>query len=154
DGLARGYLGRGDLTAAGFVPDPFGAAGSRLYRTGDLARFRADGDLEFLGREDDQVKVRGFRIELAEVEAALLAHPGVSAAVAGVREDGAGDRRLVAWVVKRGEAPPGLEELRRHLAERLPEAMIPSSWVELAALPLTANGKVDRGALPAPGEQR
>ncbi|HVR97728.1 MAG TPA: amino acid adenylation domain-containing protein, partial [Thermoanaerobaculia bacterium] len=147
DGLARGYLGRPELTAETFVPDPFGEEGARAYRTGDLVRYRPGGELEFLGRIDFQVKVRGFRIELGEIEAALGSHPAVAQAV--VVATGAGaETRLVAYAVARGEARP--EELRRHLRDRLPEYMVPSAFVALDALPLTPSGKVDRKALPAP----
>ncbi len=160
-GLARGYWRRPDLTAERFVPDPLadrngglgaresdrnGGLGARLYRTGDLVRARPDGELDFLGRVDRQVKVRGFRIELGEIEAALTGHPAVAAAavlVDGLEED----RRLVAFVAAEGGAAPSREELRDHLRTRLPEPMIPPSFVVLAALPLTPNGKVDRAAL-------
>ncbi len=146
-GLARGYLGRPDLTAERFVPDPWsGEPGARLYRTGDLVRFRRHGELEFLGRIDQQVKVRGFRIELGEIEAVLREHPAV--AEAAVVADGAGsDRRLVACVVA-DPHPPGLAaELRQSLAARLPVHMVPAAVTFLDALPRTPNGKLDRGAL-------
>jgi amino acid adenylation domain-containing protein len=154
-GVARGYLGRPDLTAERFVPDPWsGLPGARLYRSGDLARRRPSalsgrpGELEYLGRIDHQVKIRGFRIELGEIEAALAAQPGVREAVVLVRGDA-----LVAYTVPSG-APVAVAELRRALAARLPEHMVPTAFVELAALPLTAHGKVDRRALPEPGEGR
>jgi amino acid adenylation domain-containing protein len=155
EGLARGYLRRPELTAERFVPDGTGVAvsGARLYRTGDLARYLADGGLEFLGRADHQVKVRGFRIEPGEVEAALAKAPGVREAVVLAREDRAGDRRLVAYVVSSGvntgEAPKA-EELREALGRTLPSYMVPGVFVFLDRLPLTPNGKVDRKALPAP----
>jgi amino acid adenylation domain-containing protein len=148
-GLARGYLGRPDLTAERFLPDPFSPVpGGRMYRTGDLVRRLSEGDLEFLGRTDHQVKIRGFRIELGEVEAALRACPGVQDAAAVVREDRPGDRRLVAYVV--GGGPASL--LRAALRERLPGPMVPSIFVPLDTLPLTPSGKADRRALPAPGQ--
>jgi amino acid adenylation domain-containing protein len=150
DGLARGYLDRPDLTAERFVPDPF-VAGGRLYRTGDRARWLKSGVLEFLGRSDQQLKIAGWRIEPAEVEAALAAHPRVqAAAVAAVTATGgAAGKRLAAWLVVRPPAPtPAV--LRAWLRERLPEPMIPSLWAFLDHLPLTPNGKVDRRALPAP----
>ena len=153
-GLARGYLGRPDLTAARFVPDPFGAAGERLYRTGDLARYRADGDLEFLGRIDHQVKIRGFRIELGEIEAALAAYPGLREVVVAGFGETSGETRLVAWVVSAQEPAPSAEELRAFLKKRLPEYMLPSVFVPMAGLPVTPSGKVDRRALPAPGSDR
>ncbi|HEY6549539.1 MAG TPA: amino acid adenylation domain-containing protein, partial [Vicinamibacteria bacterium] len=147
-GLARGYLGRPELTAGRFVPDPFGAAGARLYRTGDLARRRPDGSLEFLGRLDHQVKVRGFRIEPGEIESALLAHPEVREALVAALAEADGTTRLAAYVA--GDAAVDVSELRRHLRARLPEHMVPSLWVVLPELPRLPNGKVDRRALPAP----
>ncbi|MEO7331168.1 MAG: AMP-binding protein, partial [Minicystis sp.] len=148
DGLARGYLDRPELTAQRFIPDPF-HPGQRLYRTGDLCRFRADGRLDFLGRIDQQVKLRGHRIELGEIEAVLATHPSIGEVAVVARDEASGERRLIAYLVPRGVAPPSPPELRRFLREKLPEIMIPSAYVVLAALPLTANGKVDRRALPA-----
>ncbi len=151
-GVARGYLGRPDLTAERFVPDPFaGRPGARLYRTGDLVRRRPSGALEFLGRLDHQVKIRGHRIEPGEIEAALLRHPGVrEAVVAAVAAKGAGGPRLVAYVVPAAERRPGSPELRAWLAGLLPEYMVPGAFVTLESLPRTPNGKVDRRALPVP----
>jgi amino acid adenylation domain-containing protein len=153
EGLARGYHGRADLTALRFVPDPFAGQaaepGARLYRTGDLARWLPDGRLDFLGRVDQQVKIRGWRIELGEIEGALLRHPAVREAALLVREDQLGNRRLVAYLAAdpRVEGEPA--RLRAFLRRALPEAMLPGAFVFLAALPLTASGKVDRRALAA-----
>jgi amino acid adenylation domain-containing protein len=151
DGLARGYLGRPDLTAERFVPDPFSEVpGARMYRTGDLARLRPDGNLECLGRLDHQVKIRGFRIELGEVETVLEQHSTIQQAVAVARDEASGEKHLVAYFVPKAEAKVNLVELREYLSKQLPPYMIPSALVNLRALPLTPNGKVDRKALPAP----
>jgi acyl carrier protein len=171
--VGRGYLGRPDLTAERFVPDPFaggldeasaaeaeaappagGEPGGRLYLSGDLARYRRDGAIEYLGRIDGQVKLRGVRIELGEIESALAAHPAVVAAAVAARGEGP-DQLLIAYVVPRGVSPAawaGARELEEHLRRQLPVAMVPAFFVPLAALPLTASGKVDRRALPAPEE--
>jgi amino acid adenylation domain-containing protein len=151
DGLARGYHGRPELTEERFLPDPFSTRpGARMYRTGDLARYLADGNLECLGRTDHQVKVRGHRIELGEIEAALMDDDHIQKGVVAVRTDALGDARLVAYVVfQSGKMRTG-SEMRRRLAGRLPEYMLPHLFVELNALPLTASGKVDRRALPEP----
>ncbi|RSM42174.1 hypothetical protein DMB66_55060 [Actinoplanes sp. ATCC 53533] len=151
-GLARGYLNRPALTAERFVPDPFGGRpGARLYRSGDLARQRPDGELDFLGRLDDQVKIRGQRVEPGEVAAAVATHPGVRSAYVAVREAPAGGAQLIAYVVAADPATGVTEpDLRRHVADRLPTAMIPAGWCLVDALPLTAHGKVDRAQLPDP----
>jgi acyl carrier protein len=152
DGLARGYLNAPELSAARFVHDPFrDRPNDRLYRTGDLVRRRADGTIVFLGRLDHQVKLRGFRIELGEIESTLVRFPGVTQAVATVRELTAGDSRLVAYLVvdaARGAAPDS--DIRSFLRKSLPEYMIPSAFVVLDALPKTPNGKIDTKALPPP----
>ncbi|MES2936894.1 MAG: amino acid adenylation domain-containing protein [Pseudomonadota bacterium] len=152
--LARGYLNRPDFTAERFLPDPFAETpGARMYRTGDAARWLPDGNIEFIGRTDGQVKIRGFRIELGEIEAALAAHPSIREAVVLVREDCAGDRRLVAYAVAQaGHGGAGLQTqaLRTALLASLPEPMVPAHFVVLDGLPLTPNGKIDRNALPAP----
>lgn len=153
DGVARGYLNRPDLTADKFLPDPFGGKpGARMYRTGDLVRYLPDRDLEFLGRTDHQVKIRGFRIELEEVEAVLGECPGVREPMVMVREDVPGDKRLVAYFISSPDSAPKAEELRSQLRGKLPEYMIPSAFVPLAAFPLMVNGKIDRHALPLPDQ--
>ncbi|HVF90389.1 MAG TPA: amino acid adenylation domain-containing protein [Blastocatellia bacterium] len=158
DGVARGYLNRAELASEKFIPDPFGKEpGARLYRTGDLARYMPDGRIECLGRIDQQVKVRGFRIEIGEIESLLARHPLVREAAVAAREDARGESRLVAYLVPesaRAFASPRAmwRQLREFAGETLPEYMVPSAFIELEALPLTPNGKVDRNALPAPGE--
>jgi amino acid adenylation domain-containing protein len=154
-GLARGYLGRPELSAEKFVTHPLdGSSGSRLYRTGDRARWLADGNLEFLGRLDDQIKLRGFRIEPGEVEATLTGHDAVEAAVVISREDASGEPRLVAYVVASPEPPPTAGELRELVRRQLPDYMVPSAVVLLDELPLTQSGKVDRKVLPPPESAR
>ncbi|TQD40914.1 polyketide synthase, partial [Marilutibacter aestuarii] len=154
--VARGYLGRDDLTAERFLPDPFvDRADARMYRTGDLARWQADGTLEFLGRRDFQVKIRGFRIELGEVEAQVMACPGVREAGVVVREDTPGMKRLVAYFTAlEPGAPVRVDRLRAHLLACLPDYMVPVAYVAMDAMPLSPNGKLDRARLPAPGRGR
>jgi amino acid adenylation domain-containing protein len=154
ESLARGYTRRPEQTAEKFIPSPFGAHGSRLYATGDLVRYQATGDLEFLGRFDDQVKVRGFRVELGEIEAVLGRHPSVGELAVVVRDSGPRGSRLVAYVVPAPEQKPSASDLRRWLQTRLPEHMVPSEFTFLDRLPLTPSGKVDRRALPEPAEAR
>ncbi|MEO3790806.1 amino acid adenylation domain-containing protein [Nonomuraea sp. B10E15] len=149
DGVARGYHGRPGLSADRFVPDPYGPPGTRLYRTGDLVRRLPDGDLEFLGRNDHQVKVRGFRIETSEIDARLAEHPDVAQAVVVAHEFAPGDRRLVAYLTAAGREPDPAD-LRAHLARKLPDYMVPTVYMTLPDFPLTPNRKVDRKALPSP----
>lgn len=148
-GVARGYFGRTDLTAESFVADPFGAPGARMYRTGDLARRNDDGLIEFVGRVTSQVKILGFRVELAEVEAALAGYPGLAQVVVVVRELESGEKRLVGYVVpESGDVDMGA--LRAHVRQTLPDYMVPAAFVQLGSLPLTSNGKLDRKAMPQP----
>ncbi|HEV2736260.1 MAG TPA: phosphopantetheine-binding protein, partial [Longimicrobiaceae bacterium] len=150
-GVARGYLDRPDLTADRFVPDPFGPEpGARVYRTGDRVRFLADGTLEFVGRVDQQVKVRGFRVEPGEIESALAAQPGVAEAVVAAREESPGNTRLVAYLVAEPGAELSVPDLRAALKAELPGYMVPAAFAVLDALPLTRRGKTDRRSLPAP----
>ncbi len=149
-GLARGYAGRPGATAARYLADPYGPPGTRMYRTGDIVRWSADGELHFVGRADDQIKIRGFRVEPAEIEARLTAHPAVAEAVVSLYQDG-GRKRLAAHLVPSPAAePPSAAALRAHLAAGLPDYMLPAAFVTVPELPLTANGKVDRRRLPAP----
>jgi amino acid adenylation domain-containing protein len=151
DGLAQGYLNCPELTAEKFIPNPFSnEPGARLYRTGDLARYLADGNIEFLGRLDYQVKIRGFRIELGEIESELSQHPAVRGTAVVMREDVPGEKRIVAYVLPNDDPAPTGNELRAFLKQKLPEYMLPSTFVLLDSLPLTVNGKVDRRILPVP----
>ncbi|XHU05995.1 non-ribosomal peptide synthetase [Amycolatopsis sp. WGS_07] len=150
--LARGYLGRPDLTAERFLPDPFGD-GARMYRTGDQVRWNSAGRLEFLGRADDQVKIRGFRVEVAEIEAVLTGCPGVRECAVGVHRYGEGDRRLVAYVVPDPDVPPAAAELRAFLAARLPDYMVPAAYQTVPELPRTPSGKLSRRLLPQPDDE-
>ena len=150
-GVARGYLNRPELTAEKFITNPFVEnAGARLYKTGDLVRYRHDGNLEFLGRIDNQIKIRGFRVELEEIERALRTHTQITNTVVVLREDSSGDKRLVAYVVPRPETQPAFIELRNFLKAKLPSYMLPAAFETIDALPLMPNGKVDRRALPEP----
>jgi amino acid adenylation domain-containing protein len=154
DGLARGYLGRPELTAEKFLPDPFRSqAGARMYRTGDLARYQADSNIECLGRTDHQVKIRGYRIELGEIEAAIARHPAVRQVVVVAREDVPSERRLVAYLVAESPPPDLVDQIRVLLRAALPEYMVPSHFVSLDAFPLTPSGKIDRKAFPPPNAQ-
>lgn len=151
DGLARCYANRPELTAEKFVPHPCGnGPGQRLYKTGDIVRYLPDGNLEFLGRRDNQVKVRGFRIEPGEIEAVLSEHSQVKKCVVVARQGADGSKQIVAYFVPRSAEVPSAGELRRYARERLPEYMVPATFMMLPELPLTPNGKVDRDALPEP----
>ena len=153
-GVARGYLNRPALTAEKFVADPFcGEPGARLYRTGDVGRYRPDGNIEYVGRVDEQIKLRGYRIEPGEIEAALARHPDVAACAVAARQEESGDQSLVGYVVARDGADPSVTALREFLKKSLPDYMVPSAFVRLPAIPLTPNGKIDRRALPAPDPQ-
>ncbi|HVW86990.1 MAG TPA: amino acid adenylation domain-containing protein, partial [Bryobacteraceae bacterium] len=154
DGVGRGYLNRPDLTQQKFLLDRFsGKPGALLYRSGDLARFLPNGDIEYLGRIDDQVKIRGFRIERGEIEAVLSRHESVRQCFVDVREETPGEKTLVAWFVPRLGSTPSVADLRVHLRQALPDYMVPSAFVSMERLPLTSNGKIDRKALPLPGER-
>ena len=155
DGVSRGYLWRADLTAERFLPNKFSSApGARMYRSGDVARYRQDGRIEYLGRADEQVKVRGYRIELGEIEVVLSQHMDVRDVVVVAREQGAGGKQLVGYIVPEAQHAPDVSELRRYLEQRLPEYMVPSLFVFLDEFPLSPNGKIDRRALPAPDSLR
>src|SRR6185295_501371 len=151
DGLARGYFNRPELTAEGFIPNPFSnSPGGRLYRTGDIVRILPGGTLEFQGRNDSQVKIRGFRIELGEIESLLERHPAISKAVVIVREDPPGDKSLAVYAVIEKDVSLNAEDLRAFLRDRLPDYMTPRDLVILDEFPLTPNGKLDKRALPSP----
>jgi acyl carrier protein len=149
-GVARGYFERPELTSERFVPDPFAGGEARMYKTGDRARFRADGILDFLGRADFQVKLRGYRIEPGEIEALVRQLPGITECVVVLREDRPGDQRLVGYVVPAPRTKIDVSSVREALRERLPEYMVPSNIISIDELPLTPNRKIDRKALPAP----
>ncbi|MCH7976303.1 MAG: non-ribosomal peptide synthetase, partial [Bacteroidetes bacterium] len=152
-GVARGYHKRPELTAERFAEDPF-CSGDRIYRTGDLVQYRSDGVLEFLGRTDSQVKLRGFRVELGEIEVALGKHPDVHEAAVLVREDSPGNHRLVGYCTPQNGRVPSREELRAFLSESLPDYMVPTDFVALDAFPMTPNRKLDRKALPEPRQSQ
>ena len=155
DGVTCGYLNLPELTAEKFIADPFASQpNARMYKTGDLGRFLPDGRIEFMGRIDNQVKIRGFRIELGEIETVLARHTAVQDCVVIAREDVAGDKRLVGYVVPAAGQKVNAAELRDWVKERLPEYMVPVAWVEMSSLPLSPNGKVDRKNLPAPDYER
>jgi acyl carrier protein len=152
-GVARGYLNRPDLTAERFVKDPF-VSGARMYRTGDLGRFRPDGVIQCLGRLDHQVKLRGFRIELGEIESVLMQFAGIRQAVADVKASHSGEKRLVAYLLMENGAEPSLADLRAFLKTKLPEYMVPATFMVLEKLPVSPNGKLNRSALPLPDDAR
>jgi acyl-coenzyme A synthetase/AMP-(fatty) acid ligase/acyl carrier protein len=150
-GVSRGYINHPELTAERFIPNPFGGAlAGQLYRTGDRARFLPNGQLEFLGRIDDQVKMRGYRIELNEIGCALSRHPSIQSSVVTAREDERGNKQLVAYIVRNNSKEPSASELREHLRVFLPEYMVPAVFLSLPSLPLSPNGKINRAALPEP----
>jgi amino acid adenylation domain-containing protein len=153
-GMARGYLGREDLTADRFMPDPYGRPGERVYKTGDLARYLGEGEIEYQGRKDHQVKIRGYRIELGEIESALLQHGAIKEAVVIARGEEEGDKKLAAYLVSRGDERVAVSELRAYLKQRLPDYMVPASFVMMEKMPLTPNGKLDRKALPIPIDEQ
>ncbi|MFD3258203.1 amino acid adenylation domain-containing protein [Paenibacillus lentus] len=152
EGLARGYLGRSAMTAERFVANPYGSAGSRMYRTGDLVRWLADGSLDYIGRADHQIKIRGVRIELGEITSVFSRHPAIEQVTVMAREDRPGEKRLAAYMVLASPGAVDSSELRRYAAEHLPDYMIPSAFVELSEMPLTPNRKIDHKALPAPAD--
>ena len=154
EGMARGYVGREDLTAGRFRPAPYGRPGERIYKTGDLARRLSDGDIEYLGRKDDQVKIRGYRIELGEIESALLQHDAIAEAVVIATGEAGGEKRLAAYLAPRRGSQLDLSALRSYLKEKLPDYMTPAAFVHIDKLPLTPNGKLDRNALPEPWQER
>src|SRR4029077_17687775 len=156
DGLAHGYWKRPELTAEAFIPNAFDVnrRSPVLYKTGDSARYLPNGNIEFLGRLDQQVKIRGFRIELGEIETVLGRHPAIRECVVTARADGLGIKRLIAYLVSRDQSGPTASELRNFLNDKLPDFMVPAAFVQLSALPLTTNGKVDRKALPMPDHAR
>src|SRR5262249_39959263 len=156
DGLARGYLNRSEMTSERFVPHPFSDGSTkRLYRTGDRTRYRADGNIEFLGRTDNQVKIRGHRIELGEIEAVLNQHPSIKESVAVVRDrDSSGEKDLIAYFVPQDLSPVAISGLRNFLRDKLPDCMVPSLFVELKELPISPNGKIDRIALRLPDDTK
>jgi len=149
-GVARGYFNRPELTRQRFVPDPFGEAGARLYRTGDIGRVLPSGEIEYLGRVDHQVKIRGHRIELGEMESLIRSYEGIMDGVVVAREEVAGEKQLVAYIVPDGLEQFDVTRLRNYLRKQLPEYMLPASFVRLASLPVTPNGKLDRKALTFP----